>query len=305
MIVSLIPQQVTNINGLGTKVITEGGLYQAVNDNLQGYSSISVQIPTYTMGQISVTKNGTYNAETYGFSGFDTVEVNVPENSIEYNITQNINANVRSDFNFPVIIDPALNNYSFMFSHFLNFNKPVIMSNNVTNCAGMFTNCWKFNQPITITENVQFCQNMFNNCQVFNQSVTMSANVIDCQNMFMNCTFFNQPITIPDNVQDCNRMFSGCVSFRQSITIPNSMPDCFRMLQSSNIPDVYIYKLSNNEQLNMAFRETNTYLLNIHINSSYFQMLKDTPCIAASGRKTLSLDSSKFDSLYNIQVILM
>lgn len=60
---------------LGTKTIVQNGTYDASDDNLDGYSQVIVDTPTYTFGTKSISENGTYNASDDGFDGYTTVYV--------------------------------------------------------------------------------------------------------------------------------------------------------------------------------------------------------------------------------------
>ena len=67
----------------GPKTITANGVYNAVDDALDGYNSVNVQvpIPQYNSGTFTATQNGTYNASDEGYDGFSSVEVAVPVTS--------------------------------------------------------------------------------------------------------------------------------------------------------------------------------------------------------------------------------
>ena len=78
-------------SNLGTKNITANGTYQAQDDNLDGYSAVTVAV-TPTLQNKTITQNGTYTADS-GYDGLGTVAVNVSGGSgdeiFEY-ILQNI-----------------------------------------------------------------------------------------------------------------------------------------------------------------------------------------------------------------------
>lgn len=63
---------------LGTKTIITNGTYQALDDNLDGYSEVTVNVPqNATLGIKTITNNGNYYATTDGYDGFSRVDVNV------------------------------------------------------------------------------------------------------------------------------------------------------------------------------------------------------------------------------------
>lgn len=65
---------------LGTKHITHNGIYNASDDNLDGYSSVSVAVttPAPVLKVKEITENGTYNASNDNADGYARVIVNVP-----------------------------------------------------------------------------------------------------------------------------------------------------------------------------------------------------------------------------------
>lgn len=67
---------------------TENGVYPASSDNLDGYSIVTVSVPTTSLSQLSVNANGSYTAPS-GYS-YDEVTVDVPTTSL---ISLNVSAN--------------------------------------------------------------------------------------------------------------------------------------------------------------------------------------------------------------------
>jgi len=64
---------------LGSKTITANGNYIAQSDSLDGYSNVSVNVPTggSTLITKTITQNGTYDAEDDNADGYSSVTVNV------------------------------------------------------------------------------------------------------------------------------------------------------------------------------------------------------------------------------------
>lgn len=60
---------------LDDKTITQNGVYSAIDDNLQGYSNVEVNVASTPLDNLSVTENGVY-VPTPGH-GFNEVEVDV------------------------------------------------------------------------------------------------------------------------------------------------------------------------------------------------------------------------------------
>lgn len=62
---------------LGPKSVTQNGDYYAVDDELDGYSSVSVNVEA-NVDSKSITQNGTYSAATDNLDGYSSVSVEVP-----------------------------------------------------------------------------------------------------------------------------------------------------------------------------------------------------------------------------------
>ena len=63
---------------LTTKSIAANGTYNASSDNADGYSSVTVDVPSSTLITKSITENGTYNAASDSADGYSSVTVAVP-----------------------------------------------------------------------------------------------------------------------------------------------------------------------------------------------------------------------------------
>ena len=83
---------------LGTKEITNNGVYNAAADGYDGYSSVDVQVAggSATLGEKSVTANGVYNASSDSLDGYSKVTVSVPASAVDSG-TKNINTNGTHD----------------------------------------------------------------------------------------------------------------------------------------------------------------------------------------------------------------
>lgn len=68
---------------LTTKSIITNGTYNASSDNADGYSSVTVNVPTggggSTLTTKTITQNGTYNASSDSADGYSSVTVNTPD----------------------------------------------------------------------------------------------------------------------------------------------------------------------------------------------------------------------------------
>ena len=73
---------------LGSKSIIANGTYTALDDDLDGYSSVNVNVPqNATLGIKSVTSNGDYYATSDGYDGYSRVNVNVAGGTLQNNKT--------------------------------------------------------------------------------------------------------------------------------------------------------------------------------------------------------------------------
>jgi hypothetical protein len=52
-------------DNVGTKSITANGTYTAQSDNLNGYSSVTVNVPSSVSGTLNITQNGVYDVSQY------------------------------------------------------------------------------------------------------------------------------------------------------------------------------------------------------------------------------------------------
>lgn len=266
---------INNISGgganLGTKTVTSNGIYNAADDSLDGYNSVTVAVPmpTFNTDVLNVSANGVYNAVTSGLDGYSEVNVQVPSsfNSTDLTVTSNgvynaqlsgydgyveVNVQVPSGgadlSNFISVIDTnnnpiGIQNMRMRIGN-MYFNEPIVIGNGVSDCALLLSGCSNFNHSVTIPDSVINCDGMFSSCSNFNSPVTVGNNVVNCAMLFASCYNFNQPITIPDSVEDCREMLYSCYSFNQPITIGNSVIDtsymfngCSQFNKPVNIPN--------------------------------------------------------------------
>lgn len=75
---------------LDAKTITENGTYPASEDELDGYSSVTVNVPSPDIESKNITQNGTYNAADDNLDGYSSVSVNVSKATLGVkSVTQN------------------------------------------------------------------------------------------------------------------------------------------------------------------------------------------------------------------------
>lgn len=89
---------------LGPKTITENGTYSPTDDDLDGYSGVTVSVPAATFTTKTITQNGSYSAEDENADGYSTVVVNVE--------TANLDSKVITENGIYVASDDELDGYS-------------------------------------------------------------------------------------------------------------------------------------------------------------------------------------------------
>jgi len=63
---------------LSSKTITVNGIYNAIDDSLDGYDTVTISVPGgATLGSKTISINGVYNAIDDSLDGYDTVTVDV------------------------------------------------------------------------------------------------------------------------------------------------------------------------------------------------------------------------------------
>jgi hypothetical protein len=88
---------VTNNGGAeGTKSITQNGTYNALDDSLDGYATVTVNVSP-NVGSKNISTNGTYNASSDSLDGYSSVTVAVSPNVGTKSITVNGTYNASSD----------------------------------------------------------------------------------------------------------------------------------------------------------------------------------------------------------------
>ena len=258
-----IPEKV-----LGTKTIISNGIYKAVDDNLDGYSEVTV--------------------ETSGVNIWDYFIKQVPSNQGQF---------IYYIKKLPVVDTSNLRTAEYMFSGFMNLQEvPLIDTSKVTNMRYMFSNCSSITEvPLLDTSSVTDMTSMFNNC---NQLTTIplfnTSNVTTMYGMFSGCSVIdNLPLLDTSKVTRMNDTFKRCYDLKkipeintQNVTSFNStFYDCASLyeipaLNASKVTDVnqtflLCKKLTNfGGMLNLGEAYNTRQPANI---SSYKLTLDDSP----------------------------
>lgn len=202
---------------LGTKTITANGTYLASDDNLDGYSSVSVEtsgvdINDYFNKQVS---NG-YSS----FSGINRAIKRVPSD-----ITIGKNASYMFYYCSSLLEVPQLDtsnvtNMSYMFQYCSELTTvPLLDTSKVTDTSLMFENCSKLESvPLFNLSNVKKMESMFRYCSKLKTiPLFNTSNVTNMSNTFLSCGLTEFPQLNTSNVTGVSQMFSRCSSL---VTVP-------------------------------------------------------------------------------------
>ena len=227
---------------LGTKNITENGVYKASDDELDGYSEVTVGIKSLFTGH--------YDAEGLKQIGWTDEEINYyNQNGVQWNssedeyfkLTQTELAgdessstrflpknSTKKSFNgyyrllaIPLLKTTSLTNMSSMFYYCYSLTTiPQLDTSNVTNMSNMFENCYSLKAiPQLDTSSVTNMSYMLYGCyslKIIQQLDTSS--VINMSNMFQNCYSLTAiPLLDTSSVTNMSYMFQNCFSLK---TIP-------------------------------------------------------------------------------------
>lgn len=232
------------------KEITENGLYNASDDNADGYSSVSVSVDSIVTpsGIISITENGTYNVTNYA-----SAEVEIPSQEPNL-ITKEITANGSYSAN-----DEGVDGYSNItvnvassgggsgsqkLSQLVNRTITSVSEEDLDGITSIgdyaFYNCTSLTDIVIPSGVTIIRQYAFHGCSglkniTIPEGVTIIANYV-----FYNCNNISE-ITIPASVTTiATRTFAGsfCGNIRILATTPPTLTSSESI--SSNVSTIYI-----------------------------------------------------------------
>ena len=274
---------------LGTKTITSNGTYKAIDDNLDGYSEVEVNIGKYTPRAISFA-NYAGTELTYETKNIDTSKI-TSMMEMFYNC-QSLTILDLSNFNTSNVTNMStmfygcyklsnldLSNfdtskvtrfdYMFYKCHALtSLDLSNFDTSNVTRMDEMFDYCQKLtnlNLSNFVTSKVIYFNHMFSNCEIL-QTLTFdnidTNNATDISSMFYNCRLIS---TIPtlngSKVTKTNSLFYNCFN----LTNFNGIINLGQAYSTTNNANYYSYTLDiSNSYRNL----THESLVNI-INNLY------------------------------------
>ena len=199
---------------LGSKTITENGVYNPINDGLDGYNYVNVA----TSG---VNINDYYDTNNNYSGGIRAYIKDVPTlNTEKLKTMYGFFAGCKNLINIPNINTSNVTNMSTMFN---GCNKlktiPQLATSKVTDMSGMFSECPELIEiPELDTSNVTTMSSMFNRCKNLKTIPTMNTNKVTNMSMMFS---YSGITTIPElntsKVTNVYNMFSSCSGL---ITIP-------------------------------------------------------------------------------------
>ena len=237
---------------LGTKNITENGIYKASDDNLDGYSEVNVGIKSLFTGsydrqglkQIGWTdeeieyyqQNGVqWNASEDDYFKLTNTELAGDESSNTRFLPKN---STKKSFNgyyrllaIPLLDTSSLTNMGNMFYYCYSLTTiPQLDTSNVISMSSMFQNCYSLKTiPLLDTSSVTNMSYMFQYCSSLTTIPQLdTSKVINMSNMFQNCGSLSTiPLLDTSSVKNMSNMFYYCYSLT---TIP--------LLDTSNVTNM-------------------------------------------------------------------
>ena len=199
---------------LGSKTITENGVYNPINDGLDGYNYVNVATSGVNINDYYYT-NDNYSGDIRSYIK-DVPTLNTENLTTMYGFF----GACKNLTNIPNINTSRVTNMSVMFN---GCNKlktiPALNTSKVTDMSGMFSECPSLIEiPELDTSNVTTMSSMFNRCKNLKTIPTMNTNKVTSMALMFS---YSGITTIPEldtsNVTSVYNMFYSCSDL---ITIP-------------------------------------------------------------------------------------
>ena len=199
---------------LGSKTITENGVYNPINDGLDGYNYVNVATSGVNINDYYYTKDTYYGGIRKYIKEIPMLNTETLDTMYEFF------AGCTNLTNIPNINTSKVTNMRMIFSGCTKIKTiPILNTEKVTNMQGMFTECTSLIEiPELDTNNVTDMSSMFSYCKNLKTIPTMNTNKVTTMSMM----FYNSGITtIPElntsKVTSVYNMFYSCYGL---ITIP-------------------------------------------------------------------------------------
>ena len=199
---------------LGSKTITENGVYNPINDGLDGYNYVNVATSGVDINDYYYTKDTYYGGIRKYIKEIPMLNTETLDTMYEFF------AGCTNLTNIPNINTSKVTNMRMIFSGCTKIKTiPILNTEKVTNMQGMFTECTSLIEiPELDTNNVVDMSSMFSYCKNLKTIPTMNTNKVTTMSMM----FYQSGITtIPEldtsKVTSVYNMFYSCHGL---ITIP-------------------------------------------------------------------------------------
>ena len=204
------------------------------NYNVTDKASAKVNVPIKTLGTKTIIKNGVYNATDDNLDGYSQVEVETSGVDINDYFYSEVNANRNLSYYIKKIPMINTSQYITMYNMFSGFHSlitiPEINTSKVVNMGSMFSACSSLQEiPMIDTSNVTDMAYMFNNCSsLINIPQLNTSKVTSMAYMFYNCNSLQTiPLIDTSNVNTMSNMIFYCNSL---LEIPK--------INTSNVTDM-------------------------------------------------------------------
>ena len=267
---------------LGSKTITENGVYNPINDGLDGYNYVNVATSGVNINDYYYTKDTYYGGIRKYIKEIPMLNTETLDTMYEFF------AGCTNLTNIPNINTSKVTNMRMIFSGCTKIKTiPILNTEKVTNMQGMFTECTSLIEiPELDTNNVTDMSSMFSYCKNLKTIPTMNTNKVTTMSMM----FYNSGITtIPEldtsNVTSVYNMFYSCHGL---ITIPK--------LNFENVTNVsgVLYGASNVVNIGGFENLGKAYLTNKSANYSNYGLVL-TNCSKLTHDSLMNIINNLYD----------
>lgn len=284
----------------GSKTIEENGIYNAIDDNLDGYDKVTVDVPVPKLGNKTITENGTYEAKTDNLDGYDKVDVDVYVNKLGTKTITTNGTYKATDDNVDGYSEVVVSTSGVDINDYYDTNNkysgdirlyikeiPMINTENLTTMYQFFSNCQNLtNIPKINTSNVTNMNIMFLSCRKLKTIPALdTSKVTGMSRMFNRSGITIIPELNTSNVRYVSEMFSVCLNL---ITIPKlnfeSVTNISSFLSGAN----NVVNIGGFENLGAAYSTTSS------ANYSYYR-LDLTSCTKLTHESLMNVINNLYD----------
>ena len=205
VIVDKIPEEY--IITVGTKEIETNGNY-----DVREYANASVNVPEKQLGTKTITANGTYLASDDNLDGYSSVSVETSGVDLNDYLTMSLTGSGEKSIASLLIKSPVFDlssctSISKLYQGCKNLTTiPMLDTSNITNMSSLFSECYKLkNIPLLNMNNVTNASHMFYWCEELKEIPILNTN--KCANMNNMFSFCPSLTEIPElNTSSCTYM---------------------------------------------------------------------------------------------------